>query len=199
MPKSAADEVIATLEATLEASEEKQRRRLLGRWIVQGGVVVRAATFEDLETNPTLPKGYRFLFRRPVAELDYWVREERYWRGPAHSLDVSVVRGGNLPAAVQSIARGGGSGARDVAQLSDRELRQELSRSSAWVSYLRLMIDPESRRERQLQRAEVLGYLTYREHFRWWSEDLREQFFRTLRDADRRLFCSGDRAAAADP
>ena len=200
MPKSAADEVIATLEATLEASEEKQRRRLLGRWIVQGGVVVRDVTFEDLETNPTLPKGYRFLFRRPVAELDYWVREERYWRGPAHSLDVSVVRGGNLPAAVQSIVPGGGGrGARDVGQLSDRELRVELAVSSAWVSYLRIMNDPESRRERQLQRAEVLGYLTYREHFRWWSEDLREQFFRTLRDADRRLFSSGDRAAAADP
>ena len=104
-----------------------------------------------------------------------------------------------LPAAVQSIARGGGAGARDVGQLSDRELRVELAVSSAWVSYLRIMNDPESRRERQLQRAEVLGYLTYREHFRWWSEDLREQFFRTLRDADRRLFSSGDRAAAADP
>ena len=85
-----------------------------------------------------------------------------------------------LPAAVQSIARGGGAGARDVGQLSDRELRVELAVSSAWVSYLRIMNDPESRRERQLQRAEVLGYLTYREHFRWWSEDLREQFPRTL-------------------
>ena len=94
---------------------------------------------------------------------------------------MSVVRGGNLPAAVQSIVPGGGGrGARDVGQLSDRELRVELAVSSAWVSYLRIMNDPESRRERQLQRAEVLGYLTYREHFRWWSEDLREQFPRTL-------------------
>ena len=139
MPKSAADEVIATLEATLEASEEKQRRRLLGRWIVQGGVVVRDVTFEDLEQNQTLREEYRFLFRRDVAELDRWVREKQYWRGPARSLDLAVVRGGNLPAAVQSIVPGGGArGARDVAQLSDRELREELSRSSAWVSYLRL-------------------------------------------------------------
>ena len=68
---------------------------------------------------------------------------------------VSVVRGGNLPAAVQSIVPGGGGrGARDVAQLSDRELRVELAVSSAW---------------------------TYREHSRWWSEETSgEQFLRML-------------------
>ena len=150
--KSAADEVIASLRGdSSRPAIRDQRCRLLGRWIVQGGVVVRDVTFEDLEQNQTLREEYRFLFRRDVAELDRWVREKQYWRGPARSLDLAVVRGGNLPAAVQSIVPGGGGrGARDVAQLSDRELRVELAVSSAWVSYLRLMIDPESRRERQL-------------------------------------------------
>ena len=112
---------------------------------------------------------------------------------------VSVVRGGNLPAAVQSIVPGGGGrGARDVAQLSDRELRVELAVSSAWVSYLRLMIDPESRRERQLPTRGGAGH-TASIPGGGRRKPPESSFCGRSKHADRRLFCSGDRAAAADP